>query len=78
MIRQPFLGAQVVGEFYYFVLGVNRNGTSDSRHWGMSDGELIVGKVSILCWPPQHWGAVSHDSFPAIEWEIAVPPVSCQ
>ena len=66
----------MLGEFYYFVLGVNRDGTSDSRHWGMLDGDLIIGKASISYWPPQDWGAVTDHSFSAIEWQIAVETVS--
>lgn len=48
----------VVPENYYFVLGDNRNGSNDSRHWrkdGQEDSYVpfknIRGKVRIILWP---------------------------
>jgi len=60
-------GPELVGEFNYFVLGDNRNNSSDSRSWGTLDGEAIVGKAWISYWPPQQWGIVPHYSFAAVE-----------
>lgn len=62
-----FWGPEVVGEFEYFVLGDNRTNSSDSRSWGMLDGDAIIGKAWISYWPPQHWGIVPHYSFAAVE-----------
>lgn len=56
-------GPQVVGEFQYFVLGDNRGNSSDSRNWGMLDGDAIVGKAWICYWPPLYWGLVPHYTF---------------
>ncbi len=63
----PSWGPEVVGEFEYFVLGDNRSNSSDSRNWGMLDGDAVIGKAWISYWPPQHWGIVPHYSFAAVE-----------
>lgn len=39
------LGPITIAEGYYFVLGDNRNNSSDSRHWGLLPKKYIVGMV---------------------------------
>ena len=60
-------GPEVVGEFEYFVLGDNRGNSSDSRSWGMLDGNAIIGKAWFSYWPPRTWGLVPHYTFAAVE-----------
>jgi signal peptidase I len=60
-------GPEVVGDFEYFVLGDHRMSSSDSRTWGMLDGNAIIGKAWISYWPPQQWGIVPHYTFAAVE-----------
>lgn len=60
-------GPEVVGEFEYFVLGDNRDNSSDSRSWGMLDGNAIIGKAWVSYWPPRTWGLVPHYTFAAVD-----------
>ena len=47
-----------VEEDEYFVLGDNRNHSSDSHIWGMVPRENIVGRAWICYWPLSEWGLV--------------------
>ena len=47
----------------YFVLGDNRNNSSDSHHWGTLPGEKIVGKAWISYWPPRLWGVIPDQTY---------------
>jgi len=49
-----------VPEDAFFVLGDNRNNSSDSHNWGPVPVENVVGKALIVYWPPQNWGVIIH------------------
>jgi signal peptidase I len=45
-----------------FVLGDNRNNSSDSHSWGAVPMEQVIGKAMLVYWPPKNWGLIDHTS----------------
>lgn len=51
-------GPVQVPEGQYFMLGDNRNHSSDSRVWGFVDKDLLIGKARLTYWPLDRIGGV--------------------
>jgi len=52
-------GPRVVAEDEYFVLGDNRNHSTDSHSWGMLPGDNVIGKAWLRYWPLSEWQLIS-------------------
>ena len=61
------LGPTLVAPESYFVMGDNRDGSSDSRHWGTVPLENIVGKVLVRYWPPIEFSFLSAPSRSSVD-----------
>ena len=56
------MDARRVGPDELFVLGDNRNLSSDSHSWGMLPMDKVVGKALVSYWPPSLWGVIPRDA----------------
>ena len=64
-ISEPYIAAAPrydsewsVPEGSLFVLGDNRNNSSDSHNWGPVPMGNVIGKALFVYWPPNEWGLI--------------------
>lgn len=68
-----YAGTWILDADQYFVLGDNRNSSSDSHSWGPLAAHYLIGRAVVVYWPPQQWGLVPHYDYGAI---VAATPVA--
>jgi signal peptidase I len=68
-LEEPYIAAPpayqnewIVPEDSLFVLGDNRNNSSDSHNWGSVPMRYVIGKALVVYWPPEQWQVISHPS----------------
>ncbi len=71
ILDEPYIQAEptysgnwTVPEGQYFVLGDNRNSSSDSHSWQYLPKENIIGKAIFIYYPFTDWGRVPHFQHP--------------
>ena len=74
-ISEPYLSLQThhggewtVPQDALFVMGDNRNNSSDSRSWGVVPIENVIGKAALVYWPPQKWDVLG------VSYAVAAEP----
>lgn len=61
--NSPTYPRTLVGKGSYFVMGDNRNRSTDSRVWGMLPRENITGRAWLVYWPLGDWHLIRGYSY---------------
>jgi signal peptidase I len=61
-----YTGTWQVVDGYLFVLGDNRNDSSDSHSWGLVPLPNVVGRSILIYWPFDEWSILNHNIITAM------------
>lgn len=62
-----------IGQDEYFLLGDNRNNSSDSRIWGTAPKRDLIGRAYFVIWPREYIGSVEHKTGKLSNIKIRIP-----
>lgn len=74
LLDEPYIAAPPlyegnwrVPEGSLFVLGDNRNDSSDSHSWGMLEMQKVMGKALLVYWPVDSWSLIDHYEYDSLK-----------